>query len=262
MAEGGNNEVPQGVPQDPVVEGDVGGELVAFNQFLERQQTLHRRRWPSPTPAEVLGPELLRELEWQEEYRLYGEFMRTALFGLEANNAVRGQTAHALPETLSRARELAYRDAELEADMFRLVRDPNQHLPIRTNDTTHAYSTIYRATFAYQEVLVKECANFTFSREMLDREVAMTARFHQVTVPIVSLKLTESNNLFRLGVRYFGSSLDTLMRRKHACEVIWNITEELFRVMSYFENDDHLLRDFRLNSFRIVEGKLKDCSYN
>lgn len=258
MAEGGN--VEQQV-QDLIAAG-INAALVELGENLQvdlQGQLVRRRRIPSPTPAEALGLEVYRELDWEEEYVAYANLMRSSILNLEAmdNNNQGQQVAHHLDETLMRARQFEYRENQLEADVLRLVRDANQHLPVRTNDEHHAYSSIYLASYAYRGVLVKECTNFSYSRAMLDREIAMSARFVQATIPILSLKLTNSHNLFKLGVQYFRNSLDTLMRNQHQCEVVWNIAGELFRVMSYFETANHLLRDFRLESFRVEESKSK-----
>lgn len=255
MAEGGNDG------------GNAGAvELADLNQVVQglrnRENFLFRhrrqRRTVSPTPAEALGLAVYEDLDFQDEYRLYGDYMRRAVLGLEQEDTAESQelVPHRFTDTLRRARELEYSDNQLELDMFRVVRDNTHHLQIRMNDPTHVYSSIYRANLVYNtEVLVKECANFSYTRALLDQEVAVTTLFQQVTVPVLSLKLSQSSNIFKLGVRYIKDSLWTLMEDHQPCDTYWNVASELFRVMSYFEKGRYLLRDFRLESFRVEEGE-------
>lgn len=258
MAAGGDDFILQ--QAEELLAAGVNAALIEHDENLQvadlQGQVVRRRSIPSPTPAEVLGVEVYRELDWEEEYLVYANLIRSSILSLEAMDPnVQNHVPQHLADTLSRARQAVYRERQLEIDVLRLVRDLNQYLPLRASNEFHAYSSIYRTNYAYQGVLVKECTNFSYSRAMLDREIAMSARFQQVTTPILSLKLTNSSNIFKLGVRYIASSLNALMRDQHQCEVIWNVSAELFRIMSAFEAGNNLLRDFRLESFRIEESK-------
>lgn len=244
MADGDNEYNGNGV--------GAGRELVEASRFLDLRLESHR---VSPTPYEALGDES------PVEHQRYGDVMRRDILRRELAVPVDHQPrVHDFINTLERAGlDAQFRYTQLETDVFAFERLPRNHLvltDIRVNDPEHVYASVYRARCVYSvDILIKEATNYSYNRAMLDREVAMTTRFRQATVPIFSLKLSHNTNLFKLGVRYFRDSLETLMDERR-CESNWNVAAELFRVMAHFEQEQVLVRDFRLGSFRVKTSKL------
>lgn len=201
--------------------------------------------------------EELRELEWSEEEAAFQEILNTAIYKKERSaGGDRHEFNHTLLETLNMSWDEQFiRFNSLPISLIPLTRNYSLH-PLREVELHHCYDTIYRGAHGSStNVLIKVARSTLKNRKIVAHEHAMISLFPNITPNFKALQLNSSRMSFKFGVEFYPENLRDLMDKRDL-QTNWNVAAELFRVMSEIEERGYLLRDYRLENFRVTESKI------
>lgn len=126
-----------------------------------------------------------------------------------------------------------------------------------TGDKRTLYGLVYMGRLYSRRIIVKRTKHMTLeANRKVDHEVKMADKFHQITPRLVLLgphSEKPTQKVF-LQVAFDAMETDLYEMMKNGLDIDSNVPMELARILSQFEIQEYLLRDFRLEKFMANPG--------
>lgn len=126
---------------------------------------------------------------------------------------------------------------------------------VRARSVDHYFTEVYLGSWGFRnDIIIKETPVTLRSKALVLHEIKIASTLVGIAADFIDLQPVRGGRFLRVGYRYYEHHIGNLLEAEDN-ETNWTVASEIFRVMHALEAKNYLMRDTRLQHFRVVESE-------